>query len=427
MKPRVLLVKPPERSGFNFGAFSLGVLAAAVRDIAEVSILDATDLSLEKTIGTITNTPCDWIGITVMGLKSVVPVAELVRRLQNERRQERPGLVVGGHGASMLPGPLLQAGADLAVIGEGELTFRQILNAGAQTGAAGCACLVQDQVVVGPVQDWIHPLDRLNPPARDLMPAPRDGIHMMETSRGCPHACAFCETTRFYGRHWRAQSPEKVAGEVRRLVEDYEAWIIHIADDNFTASPRRVRRICEAVLKGPLPAFFMVSARADDLVRDPDLLPAMAAARILRVQVGVETLDPSVAARVDKPITLETYRTAFDRMRQLGIFSVASFIVGLPGESEEARRCAVEMAIEAGPDAAHFLPFLPLPGIPLSHANQGFDPRPEDVEQAEQLNCEFLGDARVRARLATGAQAGGIRGLLCQGTLEKHENIGSFD
>jgi anaerobic magnesium-protoporphyrin IX monomethyl ester cyclase len=319
----------------------------------------------------------------------------------------------------MLPRFLLEAGADAVVVGEGELTFERLLDNGIVLGAAGLTCLEGNKLITGPPQCLIVPLDQLQPPARDLMPQPHDAIHLMETSRGCPHDCAFCETTRFYGRRWRPYSPERVVSEVRRLVGDFDAWIIHITDDNFAADRKRVLHICSELQKETLPAFFMVSARADDLVTDPELLPAMAAARILRITVGVETLVPEIASSIRKPTGLDVYREAFKRMREFHIFSIASFIVGLPGERPQERENAVDLALEAGPDSARFLPFLPLPGILLTSKRDGFDPYPCDVIDAQRFNCEFLYHPTVQANLKTAAEKRNIRGMLARATLKK--------
>lgn len=421
MKPRVLLVKPPERSTFNFGAFSLGVLAAAIRDLARVEILDATALSMDEALAAVQEREPDLVGVTAMGFSSVAPVAAFVRRLAATRSNGHPALVAGGHGASSLPGEILAAGADAVVIGEGEITFQRLIEEGigaARPGDPGLALRVDGRVIVGPPQKLVFPLDRLRTPARDLMPAPVDGVHLLETSRGCPHACAFCEATRFYGRRWRAFSPGRVAAEVRRLVEVFGAFVIEFADDNFTASPARVLRICEALRSETLPAFFLVSARADDLVAHPDLIPALAEARMLRVSVGVETLDPDLAAGVGKPIPPEVYREAFGRMREQGIFSVASLIVGLPGETPETRARSAELAVEAAPDAARFLPFLPVPGSPLHGGRPAYHADPADVRDAVLFTRAFYDHPEVRGRLQSAVIEGGVRGLLAGGTLE---------
>jgi radical SAM superfamily enzyme YgiQ (UPF0313 family) len=288
----------------------------------------------------------------------------------------------------MLSAPLLTAGADAAVIGEGEQTLNQIIKYGIQPSMPGVTCMVSSEIITGPPQLLVYPLDSLLPPARDLMPPPSDGVYLMETSRGCPHACTFCEATRFYGHKWRPYSPERVAAEVRRLVEEHNAWIVHFADDNFAANTNRVLDICKQIQHGPLPAFILASARGDDLISDPRLIPALASARILRISVGIETAEPRLAAQVGKPIPLEIYRDAFRRMRDHGIYSVASFIVGLPGETQEIREHAVETAVQIGPDSAQFLPFIPLPGIPLAQGRNGFDPNPAHL--SDGLNCPHL-------------------------------------
>ncbi|MCL6449928.1 MAG: B12-binding domain-containing radical SAM protein [Acetobacteraceae bacterium] len=432
---RLALVKPPEASAFNFGAFSLAVLAAAVRDLAEVSILDLSDLPLDRAVSAALPGRPHAVGVTVMGLASVGPAAEFVRRLRAAGPQEGAGrltILAGGHGASTVPGPLLRAGADAVVFGEGEATLRDIVQHGVGPGLPGTACLDGGRLVLGPPRPPIRPLGRIGPPARDLMPPPPDGVHLLETSRGCPHACTFCETTRFYGTLWRPHTPPRVADEVRRLVNDYGAWTIQFADDNFTCSPQRVLEICERLCRGPLPALILAFARADNLLADPRLIPALARARVLRVTVGVETLEEGVARRAGKPIPLETYREAFSRLREAGAFSVASFIVGLPGESPEMRRRAVELAVEAGPDSAHFLPFIPLPGTPLAgggatpRALDAEVPRPDhrDAADARRLTAEFRRHPAVLDRLARAAGEGGVRGLLARAALERYREAG---
>jgi anaerobic magnesium-protoporphyrin IX monomethyl ester cyclase len=416
---RIVLVKPPEESEFSFGAFSLSVLAAAVAERAEVSIVDATRLPVGDAVEEVWRRGPDLVGVTTMGTASVAPVTAFVRRLRAAQSGRQVVLVAGGHGATWAAADLLASGVDAVVLGEGERTFQQMVAHGIQPGAPGTACLQAGELVIGPPQALIEPLDRLPWPARELMPPPPDGMHLMETSRGCPHACTFCATTRFHGRRWRPKSAGRVVAEIRTLVDEHKAWIIHLADDNFAASPRRVRDICEALRGQPLPLFFVVSARADDLLRDPDLLPAMALARMMRVSVGVETLDFATATQVGKPITRDAFQVAFRCMRELGIFSIASLIVGLPGENPAYRQQMVEHAVQCGPDSALFLPYLRRPefdvrsGSGLPHRDRA------DVRDAERFSRAFALHPTVRARLEAAAAEPGVRGLLAEATLEK--------
>ena len=74
---RVTLVKPPEQSRMNFGTFSLAVLSSAVNDIASIEIIDATNNSVKEAVKEVVMKKPDVVGITAMGLKSVVPFTKI--------------------------------------------------------------------------------------------------------------------------------------------------------------------------------------------------------------------------------------------------------------------------------------------------------------------------------------------------------------
>lgn len=412
---RVTLIKPPERSRLNFGSFSLAVLAACVRDTANVKILDLTELRIQEAVRAVLETGPDLAGVTTMGLSSVAPAAAFLKALRNCGFGGL--LIAGGHGASMLPEPLLESGADAVVYGEGELTFRELLSSGISEKVRGIVLLRDGNILRTPPRPLIPSLDRLPQPARDL--AAHKDIVLLETSRGCPHGCIFCETSRFHGRVWRARSPELVVKDVRHLVSS--AAVIQIADDNFMASPKRALRICELLQDGPLPLFFMFSARSDDLVQDPAVIPALAGAHFLRANIGVETVDQNIMQRVQKTIPLDQHRKAFAEMRNAGIYTVASFIVCLPGETEKIRQSCVDAAVELGADSARFIPFQPLPGTPMENERR----EPWCEERAWKMTREFERHHEVIRRLLDASKQPTLRGAFARVSLNRRlrENI----
>jgi hypothetical protein len=106
-------------------------------------------------------------------------------------------------------------------------------------------------------------------------------------------------------------------------------------------------------------------------------------------------------------------------MREYGIFSVASLIVGLPGESPEVRKRAVESTVDIQPDSAHFLPFLPLPGTPLSQDHNGFDANPNDIHDARLFTELFFQHPSTKRNLAAAADSTEIRGRLARAALAR--------
>lgn len=419
MRKRVVLVKPPEVTLFNFGTFSLAVLAAAVRHEAEVVIIDATTLSPDIALHQVLAEKPDIIGVTVMSQESVQPASAFVTSLQGALQASgSEGIIIaGGHGASMNPVPILNAGADAVVFGEGELTLPDVVRNGIYPGIPGVIVRCDTGLVRGKPRKPVKPLDLLEKPARELL-HDQNGLFLLETSRGCPHACRFCETTRFYGTQWRPRSATRVAADVHDLVENHAAWIIHFTDDNFSADPDRVWQICQELVKGSLPAVIFASVRADDLYQRPGLLEAMSEARIRRVNVGVETLDPATALRAGKPVPAEVYHAVFADMRRCDIFSVASFIVGLPGESPSARKRHLEFAIEVAPDTAQFVPFLPLPGTPFAEHSIQTEPNPADMNDSAALSEAYRSHPATRSRLQEAVRVGGMRGVFAAAILE---------
>lgn len=409
---RITLVKPPENSNMNFGTFNLAVLAASIRNIAKITIIDATELNLSTALEKIINTRPDLVGITTFGLSSVNQVSDFIRIL----RQYKSDLLIiaGGHGATMSPHPLLNAGADAVVCGEGELTLKELIIKGVSKKIRGLALLDSGTMFKTPSRRLIPDLNRLSKPAHDLIKTPLNNSALLETSRGCPNGCAFCETSQFYRQKWRARSPELVMHDIQQLVKN-GAIIIHIVDDNFTVNPKRVLRICELIQGGDLPMFFSFSSRTDDLLKMPDLIPALAKAHFLRINTGIETLEPALSDIIRKQISFEKHHRAIVNMKEAGIYTVGSFIIGLPGETEEMRKRSVELAVKVDIDSAEFIPFQPLPGTLME--KDSCEPEPWCIKAASEATKEFRCHPVILKRLLKTAKENTVRGMMARGSL----------
>ncbi len=409
---KITLVKPPEQSSLNFGCFSLGVLASAIEDIANVRLIDATNLNPAKAVQTILSSSPDIVGLTVMSVSSVEPASILIKLIRKNGFHGR--LLVGGHGASVLPLPLLERGADAVVYGEGEQTLREAILQGISVKTAGLF-MMRDGKIIKTSPRRLIDLDTLIMPAKKWIITPKDRLYFLETSRGCPHKCRFCETSSFFRCTWRSRSPEKVVKDIENLV-DRGALIIQITDDNFTANPKRAIKICNELENRNLPLFFVFSARSDDLLSDPKLIPSLAKANFLRAAIGVETPDEKMSRQIGKGISLKQHKLAFDGLRKAGIYTVASFIVGLPEETEQIRQNYVEIACELA-DSATFVPFLPLPGTEMDDGSA--TPQVWSVECAAKLTREFRQNPKNIERLLQAAKEPSIRGILARRSLQK--------
>ncbi len=196
----------------------------------------------------------------------------------------------------------------------------------------------------------------------------------MMTSRGCPYRCTFCSQS-VMAEKWRARSPESVVAEWRHLVEDWGAQEIGILDDSANIDRKRLRALCELLIKEGLnrvPWILINGIRAN--LADEDLLRLMKQAGCKRVAFGVETGDEEILESIDKRVTHDQIRAAFKNAKKVGLETVGFFIIGLPGDNEETMEKTIRFACELDPLVANFSMLTPYPGTKVweqVHRNGG--------------------------------------------------------
>ena len=256
---------------------------------------------------------------------------------------------------------------DLIMRGEGEATIAELVDIinrrESWQDVAGLAFRGPDgQVVVTAERPLIEDLDTLPLPARHLLPLSRYqalGYSVsVITSRGCPNKCIFCLGRRMVGYKVRFRSIDRVLDEIEQLLS-LGITRVNISDDLFTANRARCLKFCERVKERGIKFGWSAFSRVNTV--DEELLNAMASAGCDSISFGVESGSEDMLKVARKGITTDQARRAVAACKASGMTAHASFIVGLPGESEETfaatRALAAELDIEHG---YHF--FSPFPG-----------------------------------------------------------------
>ena len=88
-----------------------------------------------------------------------------------------------------------------------------------------------------------------------------------------------------------------------------------------------------------------------DIVTD-ELLEKMARGGCHTIQFGVESSDPEILESIGKGISPERVKEVFSNCRNLGIRTLAHFIIGLPGETMQSGRKTIDFALDIDPDFA---------------------------------------------------------------------------
>ncbi len=350
----VLLINPPlkirSRSGYfkdivgnlfyNSSPLGLCYLAAVLeKKGVSARIIDAPAERLDYSliIEKIKVFRPDVVGITATTVNFFSAV-ELAR----EVRRSFPGvfLVIGGPHCTAAPGHALSFGCfDTAVIGEGELTFSELVDSlirgGNWRAVDGLAFENDGRIEFSRPRAFIEDLDTLPMPARHLLklelykPQFNDEYILpkttMVTSRGCPYECIFCEKTVF-GASYRSFSARYIVSEMEWLVSELGVKDIAFVDSLFMVSHKRVSEITDEIVRRKVDVRWTCTVRAN--VASYDLLKKMKDAGCWRVRIGIESGDDDVLKFIRKGITTGQVRQAVSWAASLGLQPKGFFMLG---------------------------------------------------------------------------------------------------
>ncbi|MEI6632624.1 MAG: radical SAM protein [Chlamydiota bacterium] len=378
-KGGVLLVNIPySHAGAASPPLGLACVAAALdRSGTRVGLLDAHALRMdeETIVSHIRDFAPDAVGFSVMS-SMFAAASRLTRALSS--LPSRPLVIWGGAHPTVRPEESLErGGADLVVLGEGEMTAVELaphLRGGPEAWRriSGLAFEAGGKVELTPPRPLVEDLDSLPFPAYHLLPIDRyatlhtgtkRAINIL-TSRGCPGKCTFC-SRRIFGRTVRFRSVGRVLDEISMLISDYRIEEICIIDDAFTEDRERVLRFCREIRGRGLSFPWRLSngARVDRI--DDELLRAMRTAGCYEIAFGVESGDDEVLRKIGKEITTAQIAAAFAAAKRAGLDTIGFFMIGHPFDTVETMRKTVDLAIRLDPTYAQFTMATPLPGTAL--------------------------------------------------------------
>jgi anaerobic magnesium-protoporphyrin IX monomethyl ester cyclase len=185
----------------------------------------------------------------------------------------------------------------------------------------------------------------------------------MQTSRGCPWPCVFCDIPIFNEGKWRSRSPEHVVAEFERLqAEGYGS--VYFVDDHFLLQPRRIEAICNGLIEKKIKIQWGCEGRVDSVCMQ--LFPLMAQSGCRTLMFGIESGSQKILDRLKKEQTLEEIEAAVTNAKKAGIEIVHGFfVVGNPDETEEDMRQTFRFASRLRLDTFAFNRLCVYRGTPL--------------------------------------------------------------
>jgi anaerobic magnesium-protoporphyrin IX monomethyl ester cyclase len=181
---------------------------------------------------------------------------------------------------------------------------------------------------------------------------------VVQFSRGCPHPCNYCGQRGFWTR-WRHRDPTKLAKEIARLHREHGVIVFNFADENPTSSRIQWKAFCEALIAEDVKVILVGSTRAGDIVRDHDILHLYKKAGVQRFLLGMETTDPATLELIRKGSTTTTDREAIRLLREHGILSMATWVVGFEEERSADHYRGLRQLLSYDPDQVQLLYVTP--------------------------------------------------------------------
>jgi anaerobic magnesium-protoporphyrin IX monomethyl ester cyclase len=406
---------------YSMFPFFLGYTAGLLeRDGFDVKVIDGVPLNLshEEFMQRAIEAKPDVI-LFEPATPAINRVSETARILAEETGAK---IVFAGSHVTSFPREVLQefSHVDFVMIGEYEMAFlelaRRLRGGGSAEGLRGVGYRnAAGEFMGGERASEVDPVDQLPPPARHLFPAYfnrdlsryHDGFCQhrpavqLHSSRGCPFRCNFClwiQVMYNNGKH-RCFSANRVVDEMVEARDKYGAREIYFDDDDFTVRKEHVLGICDEIERRDLKMPW--SVMGDAMATDEETLVRMARAGCIGMKFGLESADPTVLKRINKPIKLDRVELVVRTARKLGIKTHMTVTFGLSGETEESIERTFEFARRLDLDSVQFSVATPYPGTrfydELQRAGrlkfqkwEDFDGANNAVFEAEGLDPEFV-------------------------------------
>jgi anaerobic magnesium-protoporphyrin IX monomethyl ester cyclase len=405
---RVLLIVYDNNSYIHFFPIGTSYLASSLQHAHhDVTIYnqDVYHYPEEHLINYLSEHEFDAVGVGIIGgyyqYRKLLKLSQAINSIP-----KRPFFIIGGHGPSPEPGFFLtKTGADVVVIGEGEVTIVDLLDAKA-TGrdlstVKGIAYLFDEKLVITEARELIRDIDSIPYPAWDLFPIDyyalfRD-VHITNnerwfpilSGRGCPFKCNFCYRM---DKGMRARSSASIVDEMRILKENYRISYFGFSDDLLMISRRRTVQLCEAIINANLNVKWSCNGRLNFVT--PELIKLMKMAGCVFINYGIECFDDEILRVMNKKLTVEKIEYGVKTTLDEGIYPGLNIIFGNIGENAEMLQKGVDFLLkyEDFTQMRTIRPVTPYPGSPLYYyaIEKGLLKDAEDFYENKHVNSDLL-------------------------------------
>jgi len=338
----------------------------------EHEVFDSTFAAFEELIGKIDSEKPEFIGIYVNFLTRN-NVIKLIDHIRKSNFSASTKIIVGGPDVRYYAENYLENGADFVVVGEGEITFHEIISNGKNFAEIpGLIWKSEGQIIKNPERPLIRDLDSLPFPNRKKIDLQKYldtwkkhhsySSLTISTQRGCPYSCKWCSHAVF-GDTYRRRSPVSVVEELAFLVKEYNPDSFWFVDDVFTMSEKWMMEFQEELKRKNVKISYECITRADKL--SEKLIAVLKNTGCHTLWVGAESGSQRVIDLMDRRVDVKQVRKMIRMASEQGIKAGTFIMLGYPEETVEDIRETIHHLKESNPDIFTINKAYPIKGTKM--------------------------------------------------------------
>ena len=292
------------------------------------------------------------IGFSIMFTHSWPMVRELVK-LTKIKFSNIPLIAGGEHVSGMYQLVLKESPITVCVIGEGEETLSELLDAfEKKQDFKKIEGLVfkdtnTDEIEKTPCRPRIRDIDSIPWPSWDQIDpmkylktkvyiGPTSGRAIpMIASRGCPYQCTFCTSSNMWKNIWKPRNVKDVVDEMQHYTKIYDANEFQLQDLNTVVNKKWIVGLCEEIINRSLNITWQIPVGTSPNVIDKEVSELLKKSGCRYVQLAPESGSERILKLIKKSAKLKDVEKAADCLIKTGIITSAMFIVGFPDETME--------------------------------------------------------------------------------------------
>ena len=328
-------------------------------------------------------------------------VIQLIREIKTDPALQHITIILGGPDTRYNAESLLKAQADYIVIGEGEQTMLELI----QALEAGNRLPTQVQGLAFMKAGQYHQTaERTKVKSIDVLPYPdRSKIDLnqylqvwkshhgqssitLSTMRGCPYTCKWCSRA-VYGLSYRRRSPEKVVDEIVHLQAHYEFDLIWFVDDVFTVSHKWLKKFNEALQARQVKVRYECITRADRM--NEEVVQLLKASGCFRVWVGAESGSQKIIDLMDRRVEITKVQEMIQLANQYEIETGTFIMLGYPQETQEDIEATIQHLKKANPDHFTITLAYPIKGTELYDETNDIQIHPSEWNTTTDRDIDF--------------------------------------